>query len=302
MYTPSPSPAQHTFSALTTLKLEMLDVPRLSDLLQHSKFPSLQSLDCAFSNPSPNCSHIEILTLISAIADSCIAATLTRVAIGAVMHRPETSESDSVMSDALRPLLRHQNMREFVIRSPWSWDLDNALIVDIARSWNEIEVLILSPNNHWPSPSRITLVGLEPLALHCPQLAEFGAIIDTSAPLVAPDFFNRMPIGGKWSMSLQTLAVDCSPIDSPAVVAFYLSRMFPNVNVIEAFQSYEDEDDAESDYIRWARVLDILPTMVLARIEERLSQMARAKESAGVPIDPNWHHEVQVQTLSQAQG
>lgn len=62
----------------------------------------------------------------------------------------------------------------------WSWDLDDALIRDMATSWPQIRHLVLDPNDCWVSPSRITLQGLEPLVVHCPHLEVFGAVINAT--------------------------------------------------------------------------------------------------------------------------
>ncbi|THH31656.1 hypothetical protein EUX98_g2540 [Antrodiella citrinella] len=266
---------RRVFSDLTFLDIRTPEIAYATMLLHDSLHPQLRHLQY-LSQAERQASHALATSLFEAIADSCSPAVLTDLDFF-IENLEELSEEhlifDPIRSSALRPLLRFTRLTTFSLDLFWSWDLDNSLIQEMAHAWPQLKVLRLDPNFYGPpAESRITLRGLEPLAMHCPHLQVFGATIDaTTLPADGP-----LPIintGQAPQSPLTSLLVGDSKIQSFLRVARYLSRLFPALQRIQTYDLLNVwegmEEEVEFAGELWREVVTLVQVMALVREQER---------------------------------
>jgi hypothetical protein len=145
---------------------------------------------------------------------------------------PEQILTYSVGGDILQPLLSFSNLHKLDLRHPVGFDIDNATILDMARSWPQLKILNLVACTTRHMPSRVTLEGLYTFAEHCPQLTGLTLTFDaTLPPCTAPSDQPRHS-----QQRLEYLNVEGSPVGAPAPVAEFLFFIFPNLWVIRTEQ------------------------------------------------------------------
>ena len=268
-------PSRTTFPVLHFLHVRISHLPLALQFFNNSSYLSLESLlfqlHCGAS-----LSDDDATSVTKAISSSCVNPSLRQVyVLGSGVTRP----ASRIHSDALRPFFRFRHMRRIEFRTTWAWDLDDALVRDLANAWPELTELYLDATASWPAKSRITLRGLEPLALHCPLLKDLGIVVDTSAfthsmmrmmTELGSEAAPEPPLRGKQQSRLQSLAVGSSALPSNAVisVAAYLSGLFSMLAVVEAEVISQDVDSC-ANVGRWRRVHELLPHFRHARRQER---------------------------------
>lgn len=180
------------------------------------------------------------------------------------------SDSYTITSDTLRPLLSLKNLEKVHIRLPCLYDLDDAIIREMALSWpnlNELSLLPVERNNANPTIGnlRVTASGLIPLVNHCHDLKRLSISFDVNVIRV----LGEPKIPGR-SLSLQTLNVGASRIrpSSQHEVAAYLSGLF-TLPRITAWQGVMNDRLQRERYTVWEEVKRLIPYFVGVRMEER---------------------------------
>ncbi|KAJ7212644.1 hypothetical protein GGX14DRAFT_564395 [Mycena pura] len=149
---------------------------------------------------------------------------------------PEQIVANSVGGDILQPLFSFPNLHKVQLRHPVGFDLDDATILDMARSWPRITSLSLVASTTSHMPSRVTLEGLYAFAQHCPRLYELTITFDaTLAPRTLPSDETRTN-----QLCLKCLNLGYSPVGDPGPVAEFLFSIFPHLWAIRS----EDKNTA----------------------------------------------------------
>ncbi|KAJ7135714.1 hypothetical protein C8R44DRAFT_534588, partial [Mycena epipterygia] len=135
----------------------------------------------------------------------------------------------SVGGEIFKPLLSFSNLVSLSLSHPVGFNLDDAVVRDMARAWPRIELLWLP---HGRSPHRIsprvTLEGVYAFAIHCPRLQALTMTFDaTVVPKAKIEGRNRVS-----QHSLGLLDVAYSPVSKPRPVATFLSAIFPHLKTI----------------------------------------------------------------------
>ncbi|KAF7368701.1 hypothetical protein MVEN_00194800 [Mycena venus] len=213
--------------------LETLYVPSLDDMaLAHlSKLPSLTALSSQ--------SHPPIAFSFQPPADSLLFPVLER------LKAPTMAHEYSVGGDTIEPLLSFVNLTSVHLSHPVGFDLDDAMVLRMARAWPCITSLsLLACPSHRISP-RVTLRVLYAFAKHCPELEVLEMTFDaTKVPKIRINGKRRR---SQWSLSY--LNVGLSPISKPRLVASFLSVIFPELAEIGTLfdQIVDDQDEVEDD-------------------------------------------------------
>ncbi|KAJ7224925.1 hypothetical protein B0H12DRAFT_1328790 [Mycena haematopus] len=168
----------------------------------------------------------------SSLGAHCSHASLLKIVDGGLTYvmeaSPEQITTYSVGGDVLQPLFSFTNLHQVELRHTVGFDLDDATILDMARSWPRITALTLEASTTRHMPSRVTLGGLYAFAEHCPRLSSLGITFDaTSIP--------HTPLSGEIrtrQLCFMSLHVYCSPIGDPERVAEFLFSMFPRLRII----------------------------------------------------------------------
>ncbi|KAJ6548471.1 hypothetical protein B0H19DRAFT_189546 [Mycena capillaripes] len=146
---------------------------------------------------------------------------------------PDTPSYHQTLNAALEHLFRLRNLEKVSLTAGEGWDLDNALVIAMARAWPNLTALHLRPDLPTHVTRRLTLTALRAFALHCPKLSVLGLDIDARVPL------EDLPTAKDAQRSLTTLCLGYSPIADSSVVASALFIMFPELSHIMA----EDRND-----------------------------------------------------------
>ncbi|THH29687.1 hypothetical protein EUX98_g4498 [Antrodiella citrinella] len=247
------------FSSLVVLCIETSRLTALITAFKSSTFPYIQEIKCII-NTSKQTNH-----LIKAVADACTANTLRKFHLKSVGDWRSVHEREGLNgagSDVLRHLFRMRSMRELSLDVGWMWTLGDKFIQGLAQAWPNLTTLWLDPLGIWLQPHRITLGGLQALAVYCPHLIRLGIVLDASN-LDFPSF--PQPIGQR-SM-LYELSVGPSQIVSPGIVAGFLSETFPCLASIFLYEYDWDVTPLDPWYVEQWRYADrILKDMSMRRM------------------------------------
>ncbi|KAJ7504858.1 hypothetical protein B0H11DRAFT_1979661 [Mycena galericulata] len=148
----------------------------------------------------------------------------------------------------------------------YGYDLDDALISDLAHAWPYLEELHLATDTpaRAPRTPRVTLLGLQSLAQHFRDLTTVEMTFEaTSIP--PPPIAGELPT---MQVSLISLHAAFSPISAAFPTARFLSATFPKLTQVSAWGVY-DASPLEREYEpRWREVQTLLPGINEIRDEE----------------------------------
>jgi hypothetical protein len=147
-----------------------------------------------------------------------------------------------VGGDVLQPLFSFTNLVEVRLAHPVGFDLDDAIVHDLARAWPHIEVLGLTARPYRHVRSRVTLDGLYAFAKYCPRLRILAITFDaTVVPKIRDNGKKRVA-----QRCLYHINVAASLIRKPQRVAKFLSTIFPSLMDIATLH-YDLLHDLSSD-------------------------------------------------------
>ncbi|KAJ7030147.1 hypothetical protein C8F04DRAFT_1114825 [Mycena alexandri] len=183
-------------------------------------------------------------------------------------------------SIVLRPLLVFTNLSYLDLLTPLNVSFDDDFVDAMSIAWPKIKVLRFRNFTADSRRGSITLSALRAFALRCPRLEELELEFDATTVPQGPHPVPHTPRVRQTRLVL--LAVGDSPIEAPALVAHYLSAMFPGLQSIEANRAHGLTDDEEeemrqagrSTYHNWMEVKKFVPLLAAARSEEETSWTA----------------------------
>ncbi|KAJ7042339.1 hypothetical protein C8F04DRAFT_1229996 [Mycena alexandri] len=215
-------------------------------------------------------SVVKIRQLCSALAAGCSLSHLMDInmALGFDEDPASLILAGTITADVLAPLLVFPNLRRVTVDSSLDLALDDAFCAALAAAWPRIE-----------QPT-VSLLALVAFARHCPRLAEltmeFNAqgLPDTPYPPLEPRISQR---------ALRELHIGHSPIDSPFLVARFLSIAFPALEeVIPSLPPGEVPGTVvtEPNFSGWREVGRLLPMLVAIRMEDEMYWKAQITREA----------------------
>ena len=178
------------------------------------------------------------------------------------MGPPEALHSDI----GLEALTIFTNLQDVIIQPSFGIHLTSDTVNKLADAWPKIDNLHLG--NGYPSsrPPVIKIEDLSPFAQRCPKLTRLGIVFDAQNTQLrsSPGLFNN---------TLTRLFVADSPIDAPAIVAAFLSDIFPRIRsiVFDNDWRYTDgnPENATETARMWEEAEHLLETFVEVRLQER---------------------------------
>ncbi|KAJ6551945.1 hypothetical protein B0H19DRAFT_1264557 [Mycena capillaripes] len=188
----------------------------------------------------------------SALATHCSRSSLQSIRIfgdhdNPTKLNPNQTHIYSVGGDIIEPLFSFANLVSVALSHPVGFDLDDAIILRMARAWPRIEDLTLEAGPSRHMRSRVTLEGVYAFGMHCPNLEVLGMTFDAT---VVPKIRSRNGKKRKSQRTLYSLHAAISPISSPGRVAKFLNVIFPQLTEIrtlyeEIFEEQADEDEGD---------------------------------------------------------
>jgi hypothetical protein len=201
---------------------------------------------------------------------------------GAVDGPPE---ADELTPTVLRPLLAFSNLRQLKLLAP-GFRLNNAFIEDMSMAWQKIECLTLYPTMRDAATNlggSVTIAALSSFARNCPRLNDLSLLFDAT---VVPQGPHPSPNGPRIRQTkLTSFRVYSSPIDSPSLVAHFLSSIFPELRDIQA-SYYPQVLEARERLETWKEVKKQVPFLAAARSDEEAFWTAQVARSAMVGSGP----------------
>ena len=207
------------FSSLQELDLSDVPISFSVALLEAMESSSLTSIKInTFGEENP-LAHQD---LFNALRNHCCHSSLTSITV----HTYEPEYDAGIMSKHLKPIFVFSNLTNVKLYLECPFDLDDATVSDMAQAWPRIRSLVL--RGYYPEECKpcVTILGLIPIAQHCPELEELTILFDTRwLPLPTACF------PGATSEALKKLQLLNSPIEDPEEVAAFLYWMFPRAEV-----------------------------------------------------------------------
>ncbi|KAJ6472254.1 hypothetical protein DFH09DRAFT_1007960 [Mycena vulgaris] len=276
-------PGHLSFSVLDTVRfsnarrISLIDVtPKAAtEFFKMCMGASLTSVDVGFdSHP-----RTSALTQFCSALESCHHSHLSLTSLflaydppieGNIASYVVDSATYAVDSATFRILFCFENLTKVSVREV-SFDLDDAFLMEMARSWPRLESLRLSPHAP-PQPTHVTLHSLRSLARHCPDLRELEMTFDASV-IPPPDTSGAHVL----QTSLTTIWPGCSPILAPFQVARFISGIFPCLYLVKTSCSDDDieevsplTEEVETWIDQWSEVESHIPTIMAIREEGRM--------------------------------
>ncbi|KAJ7200661.1 hypothetical protein B0H12DRAFT_1164373 [Mycena haematopus] len=141
---------------------------------------------------------------------------------------PSATHLYAVGGDTLHPLFSFANLVTVSLAHPVGFDLDDAVIGDMARAWPCIQYLALTASPARHIPSRVTLEGLYAFAKYCSRLCNLYITFDAT---VVPDMMKNDNVRVA-QQALESLDVDLSIVADPRLVGKFLAAIFPGLGAI----------------------------------------------------------------------
>ncbi|KAJ7159024.1 hypothetical protein C8R43DRAFT_994750 [Mycena crocata] len=259
---------QTMFSNLydATLEVERGDISSLEAFVRTWKRPPLVSFEVAFHGVV---SPARIGDFHDLLSTHCVPDCLEVFKFDSSCEEEDGTGGFIYPGAFLRSLLCFTNLTTIWITVLDGFSIDDALVSDLAQAWPYLEQLRLITDAH-DAPPRATLLALQALAQHCPNLTTLEMTFDatTVAPPPAVIFDPRI-----MQASLVTLGAGFSHIAAAFPVARFLSGIFVNLRAVTTSRGlgggHMHVAQAQSEYYRrWREVTDLLPGLVAIREEE----------------------------------
>ncbi|KAJ7144125.1 hypothetical protein C8R44DRAFT_846099 [Mycena epipterygia] len=216
------------FSTLESLAIWLTTAEAAIFWIESVSHSALADLSITMSSP-PTTQALSALYV--AVAENIPCANLCRLQVDvpypfAVAPFDESSDQSVVEKrEGLTRLFRFHNLTNLGLESLRGFDLDDALVLEMAQAWPNLRTLQLLPNGPASPASRVTLAALRSFAHHCPKLVSLGIELDAGTVPVAHE-------GDKQDVQtkLNVLSVGFSPISNPSAVASFIFDIFPEVS------------------------------------------------------------------------
>ncbi|KAJ7343800.1 hypothetical protein DFH08DRAFT_961944 [Mycena albidolilacea] len=181
----------------------------------------------------------------------------------------ENKNSYVIASATLRILFCFEILTDVNIQSV-AFDLDDATVLEMARSWpqlRKLQLIAFVPITQL----RTTLQSLLSIARHCTHLNSLHMTFDASAiPALESNVAHIS------QTSLAFIHVAYSPILTPLPVARFISGIFPSLTSISTAHDDGDDEDDEQElarqmifHARWKEVGSHIPMILAIREEGR---------------------------------
>ncbi|KDQ62099.1 hypothetical protein JAAARDRAFT_189472 [Jaapia argillacea MUCL 33604] len=247
------------FPALRRLAMTIADLAVASEVTLAMQPHRLESIRTRLSNAP---SAAILARFIEVLSTCCSPAFLRSVIIFTYTNAgPRTAEEMAngfiVPPSVFVPLLSFSRMVQMEVRTPLSFALENSALQAIAVAWPALKRLHLGTSGS-PTISKVTLEGIVPFAVHCPNLSYLGIVLGHAGHAESSEV-----VSGR---KLDVMDFGRSPIsDAPSVAAF-LSSLFDDITEwphIDRARSLFDREEG------WEQARTLFPLFAKVRKDER---------------------------------
>ncbi|OJA12077.1 hypothetical protein AZE42_02178 [Rhizopogon vesiculosus] len=279
--------------SLRVLRFVLHPTPIAADtqnLLQHPAFCALQELHVLCQRLAPLGAFLETLTITpkvlsfaidkgenSSLALTALVLRLSNVCAHSTLEHLRVNidsiNADSISAVTFEPLYAFRNLRELEFRSGYVVALDDATLLQMAKSWPLLEMFRITGKY----AHKVTANSFVSLLQHCPRLTSVGIAINWSA-VDRRGISSDIPYQGFTHTALSRADFGCSRIRHAITIAAFISAIAPKLISIVAWQDdYADEDpdfpDEDSDFSKypskWEVVQRLVESFSMVREQER---------------------------------
>ncbi|KAH7884321.1 hypothetical protein F5I97DRAFT_1440431 [Phlebopus sp. FC_14] len=172
-----------------------------------------------------------------------------------------------VRMDDIKPFFVFHNVTHIDLTPRCIIDIDDEMVKCMALAWPNIRILTVKQYDKQYVPPKVTLTGLVSLIQHCPRLVTFCLAIDATVvpkdPLASPNtgVNDRITV----------IEIDDSPVESPGLVAAYLSAFMPRLKEIGSWADFKSRPmgPVEQGYReKWHLVARLVEAFTMVRSQE----------------------------------
>ncbi|KAG1776410.1 hypothetical protein EV702DRAFT_1110718 [Suillus placidus] len=204
--------------------------------------------------------------LISHLSKACAHSSLEEVLLS-ITDRP-VNHNASIGAAAFQPLFTFRNLRRLDVEVDCNVQLNDAVILQMAKAWPLLERLFFHPYYHLSHD--VTPHAFVTLLQHCPNLVSVSVFINWST-IDGRDISPVIPYQGFAHKALSEASFGNPRIRHPTRIAAFISAIAPNVESIEAWDPdlFEDHPDFEKYSARWKLVDHLVQSFSVVREQER---------------------------------
>ncbi|KAJ8519577.1 hypothetical protein ONZ45_g3474 [Pleurotus djamor] len=189
--------------------------------------------------------------LTRAIAHTQPRLEIVRFEVFDYLHEDE--QPSSAPFSIVKPFLSCKHITSLIFAHPVPFEPSAAEFISIFKSLPSIRVLFLASGTPHSKPAHSMDV-LYVISSWCPKLTSLSVYLDFNPSRSCPTFITPFS-------SLSTLAVGYSPIQTPAAIAVFMSKILPDHCAI----SYEDRELDERTRKDWETMIFGLSALRLAK-------------------------------------
>ncbi|KAJ7621761.1 hypothetical protein DFH06DRAFT_1341086 [Mycena polygramma] len=185
--------------------------------------------------------------LYNALATNCTHSSLHKILLTKPWMLDGTIDADqldmyTISGDELKPLFCFQNLVNVSLSHTAGVDLDDGIVLNMARAWTCLQSLSLPPDMPYRSKPRVTLEGVYAFAKYCSSLEDLTILFDAT---IIP----ALKVGSRRRTSqhsLESLDVAYSPVGTKlSRLAKFLRTIFPSLVGIRT--SYHEHEGLRTD-------------------------------------------------------
>jgi hypothetical protein len=206
---------------------------------------------------------------ISRIPDACAHSALEHLRVE-VNEMEADFGMNSISAATFEPLCAFRNLRSLDFESVYDMQLDDTTLIQMARAWPLLEVLMIHGQLGQWAGHNITPDALVSLLQHCPRLVSVTIRMNWSTVDrcgISPE----IPYQGFAHGALSCADFQAATIRHPTRIAAFLSAIAPRLKTIIAWEFDRNVDDPDFDkYLpRWKAVHHLVKAFSLVREQGR---------------------------------
>ncbi|KZV63705.1 hypothetical protein PENSPDRAFT_691432 [Peniophora sp. CONT] len=271
-----------SFASLRVLAL-CATLEAVAALINHPHFPSMQLLDLTVRavqhEPAESVQQLHLAIGAHCLSLKSLCLNLSPPIDPNEALWPAGVDASQFGLDALIPLVNVHTLEQFSIVHRRPLQVADGELATLCIGWPRMQYLALNPVPSTQEPPTLTLLSLIDVAHHCPDIRELALYVNAAHNSAYPT--GHAP--HRFSASLARLCIAASHINQSTrqSVAAFLSRVLSPTTILCAYdarfddaghvdlasQVTADPNAAWNFESHWSWVTDILPILLLSRVE-----------------------------------
>ncbi|KAG2030419.1 hypothetical protein BDR03DRAFT_188619 [Suillus americanus] len=257
------------FCAIEELGIECEGSPTLLDAFFEKLRVAPKVISCIVTDGMG--SILALPALISRISNTCAHSSLEQVRLR--ISELDMDPDASIGAAAFQPLFAFRNLRRLDVETDCSVQLNDAVLLQMAKAWPLLERLFFHPY-YFHLSHDVTPHAFVSLLQHCPCLVSISVFVNWST-IDGCDIPPVIPYQGFAHKALSQASFGNPRICHPTRIAAFISAIAPNVKSIGVWDSdfYNGHPDLEKYLSRWNLVDHLVKSFSMVREQERRTKL-----------------------------